>query len=290
MRSETEMMDLINNFIATDPNIRAAILNGSRANPNAERDFFQDYDVCCFVKDVAPYRTDRTFIEQFGELMIVQTPEDMDDPPPSKDGAYGYLMQFTDGTRIDLGFRPAESLRGMTHESLTVVLVDKDGILPDLPPSSDRDFLLKEPTRKSFDDCCNEFWWVSPYVAKALWREELVNAKSLIEKETRAQLMKMVNWYFGIKTGFKRSPGKESKQVKSVIEPHLWMKLEATYAGPDFEATWDSILTMGDLFRMTAKHVAESYGFEYPEGDDRRVTEHLRHVRQLPKDAKEIYP
>lgn len=71
MRSETEMMDLINHFIATAPNIRAEILNGSWANPNVEGDIFQDYDVCCFVHDVAPYRTDRTFVEQFGELMIV---------------------------------------------------------------------------------------------------------------------------------------------------------------------------------------------------------------------------
>jgi len=100
-------------------------------------------------------------------------------------------MQFTDGNRIDLGFAPVESLSEESQGSLTKVLVDKDGILGDLPPSSDKDFLPKEPTEKSFDDCCNEFWWVCPYVAKALWREELIHAKSLLENPIRPQLMKV---------------------------------------------------------------------------------------------------
>jgi aminoglycoside 6-adenylyltransferase len=46
---------------------------------------------------------------------------------------------------------------------------------------------------------------------------------------------------------------------------------------------------MCDLFRMTASHVVEAFGFDYPGGDDERVSAHLRHVRSLPKDAKEMY-
>jgi len=290
MRSEEEMMALIMDFVAADPNIRAAVLIGSRANPRVKKDIFQDYDIGCFVENVDAYKTDRTFLEPFGERMLMQIPEDMDDPPPANDGHYGYLMQFTDGNRIDLGFAPVASLSEEPQGSLTKVLVDKDGILGDLPPPSDKDFLPKAPTEKSFDDCCNEFWWVCPYVAKALWREELIHAKSLLEKIIRPQLMKMVTWYFGIKTGFKKDPGKDAKYIKSDLEPELWLKLEDTYADSRFESTWESIFAMGDLFRTTSQYVANTYGFGYSDQADRRVTEHLRHVRQLPKDAKAIYP
>ena len=64
----------------------------------------------------------------------------------------------------------------MTGDSLSILLLDKDKIIGELPPSNDGDYLPKPPTEKQFQDCCNEFWWVSPYVAKALWRSELINA------------------------------------------------------------------------------------------------------------------
>ena len=45
MRSEQEMLELIVNTARHDDRIRAVIMNGSRANPNAPRDFFQDFDI-----------------------------------------------------------------------------------------------------------------------------------------------------------------------------------------------------------------------------------------------------
>ena len=49
---------------------------------------------------------------------------------------------------------------------------------------------------------------------------------------------------------------------------------------------WDALFTMGDLFRRIVIPVAEHFGFDYPLGDDERVSAHLRHVRDLPRDAK----
>lgn len=45
MRSEQEILDLILNTAQADERIRAVVMNGSRVNPNAPRDPFQDYDV-----------------------------------------------------------------------------------------------------------------------------------------------------------------------------------------------------------------------------------------------------
>ena len=44
MRSEKEMYDLILGYANADENIRAVILNGSRANPNRKPDPFNDFD------------------------------------------------------------------------------------------------------------------------------------------------------------------------------------------------------------------------------------------------------
>ena len=81
MRSTQQMLDLILAAARDDERIRAVILNGSRANPNAPRDFFQDFDIVYLVTDPLPFRNNYQWIRQFGELMILQEPDDMMDPP-----------------------------------------------------------------------------------------------------------------------------------------------------------------------------------------------------------------
>jgi aminoglycoside 6-adenylyltransferase len=288
MRSEKEMLDLILNVAMNDEDIRAVIMNGSRVNPNAKKDPFQDFDIVYLVRDVEPYRRNRELISQFGEMMILQTPEDMVDPPAENDGHYTYLMQFLDGNRIDLSLDSLENINSCIDDSLTVVLLDKDHRIPELPPPSDRDYLPKPPTAKLFDDCCNEFWWVSTYVAKGLWRDELTYSKYLLDVVVREQLIKMLIWHVGVQTDFQKSPGKMGKYFKECLEPEIWTQLENTYADARPEQIWDSLFVMGDLFRQTAQYVAKHFGFIYPEQDDKNVTAFLHHVRKLPRDARTI--
>ena len=289
MRSEQEMLDLIMETAQEDERIRAVHLNGSRVNPNAPRDIFQDFDVIYFVTDLVPYNENLEWISRFGEMMILQMPDLMEDPPPLEGDHFQYLMQFSDGNRIDLGIFPLHRLKEFVPESLTVVLLDKDGRFKWIPPASDRDGIPLPPTAKAFGDCCNEFWWVSPYVAKGLWREEILYARYMLDEVVRSQLMKMLDWYIGVRTGFATNPGKMGKYYRKYLEPELWELLLETFADADFDHTWEALFRMGELFSKLAVVVADQFGFDYPQGDDRRVSAHLRHVRQLPKDAKEMY-
>ncbi len=289
MRSEHEMLDLIVDTARHDERIRAVIMNGSRANPNAPRDPFQDFDIVYLVTDVAAFRHNYDWIKRFGEIMIMQMPEDMQDPPPSNDGGFAYLMQFTDGNRIDLGIYPVTILNEPGKDSLSLLLLDKDGTIEPLAPASESDYLPKLPTAKAFSDCCNEFWWVCPYVAKGLWREEIIYAKHMLDQIVREELMKMLVWYIGVKTRFLRNPGKLGKYFNRYLEPELWDMLLKTFADASTEHTWDALVTTCDLFRTAALRVAAHFGFDYPHGDDEKVSAHLRHVRRLPKNAIAIY-
>jgi len=291
MRTEQQMLDLIIETAQCDERIRAVIMNGSRANPNAPRDPFQDFDIVYIVTDVEPFTRNLEWIRRFGEMMILQMPEDMQDPPPDNGGYFVYLMQFMDGNRIDLGIFTLSQWEEQNKDgdSLSVLLLDKDGTIEPFPPASDADYLPKSPTAKAFADCCNEFWWDSPYVAKGLWRQEILYAKHIQDVYVREQLMKMLTWHIGVKTDFKVSPGKLGKYFEKYLEPELWDMLLKTYADASYENTWNALFTMRDLFRKVAVPMAEHFGFEYPFDDDRRVSAHLEHVRSLPRDAKEIY-
>jgi aminoglycoside 6-adenylyltransferase len=284
MRSEVEMMGLILDAATGDDNVRAAVMNGSRVNPDARKDRFQDYDVVYYVRDVDGFKRDGGAPDRFGEIMIMQTPEDMGDPPPTGDGHYVYLMQFADGNRIDLSIVPVDDIGEVGEDSLTKVLVDKDGLIGILRAPSEKSYLPTKPNAKAFDDCCNEFWWVSPYVAKGLWREELTYAKHALDTYVRNQLMKMLSWYAGGTSNYEKSTGKAGKNLRSLIEPALYEELKSTYADAEFANIWDSLLAMGRLFRTTGRVVAAEHGFVYPEGEDAEVTAYLGRIRRSSND------
>jgi len=82
MRTEQEMFDLILQTARDDERIRAVILEGSRADPNAPKDILQDYDIVYIVTELASFVDDPAWVQCFGELLILQMPETMQDPPP----------------------------------------------------------------------------------------------------------------------------------------------------------------------------------------------------------------
>ena len=286
MRSEQEMLDLILSVARADERIRAVVLNGSRANPNAPRDLLQDFDIIYLVRgSSAPFRADLNWIGQFGELMILQLPEEMGDPPPSGNHDAVYLAQFADGNRIDLSIYPLERWPELKNDSLSVLLLDKDGAIGPLPPASETAYLPTPPDAKAFADCSNEFWWCNPYVARGLWRRELPYAKTMLDEYVRGQLMKMLRWQIGIQTDFKINPGKEGKYFERYLPPEQWSLLLQTYSDGDYARTWDALEAIGELFRGSAQFVANHFGFAYPAGDDKRVSAFLRRIRALPPGA-----
>ncbi|RLC98324.1 MAG: aminoglycoside adenylyltransferase [Chloroflexota bacterium] len=289
MRSEKEMLDLIMNTAREDDRIRAVIMNGSRANPNAPRDTFQDYDIVYMVSDPAPFHKNLEWIKKFGELMILQMPEGMHARPPQKDDSFVYLMQFMDGNRIDLNIVALARLNEILQDSLSVMLLDKDGIIPPFGPPDERDYLPTSPTLKEYNRCCNEFWWVSTYVAKGLWRNEILYALKMYEMILRVELMKILTWLIGKETNFEHNPGKHGKYMQNYLDPTMWDLLLKTYPQASIDEIWIALFTMCDLFRTASIQVAGHFGYEYPQEDDQRVTAHLHRVRDLPPDAKEIY-
>jgi aminoglycoside 6-adenylyltransferase len=178
MRSEKGMFDLILEVANRDNRIRAVYINGSRANTNAKKDIFQDYDIVYVVTETNSFISDDGWISVFGDPLIFQEPDKLDKMQGRAvdfESCYTYLMQFTDGNRIDLHIQTVEKmLQEYGTDKLTVPLLDKDNCLPTISESSDEDYWVKKPTYGRYFSRCNNFWWVAPYCAKGLWREEIL--------------------------------------------------------------------------------------------------------------------
>lgn len=254
------MLDKVLNFANADERVRMVAMNGSRTNDNAPKDAFQDYDIAFLVTDMASFLADSHWIDIFGKRLIMQTPENMTLFPPELGGRFSYLMLFENGERLDLMLIPIEEKQAYCHEdSLTQILLDKDEEIS-LTAPSDRDYWVKKPSALEFGDCCNEFWWLTTYVAKGEARAEALYALDHLAS-CRKMLRLMMTWHVGIDTNFSCSVGKNEKYLARYVAKEWWSRLMATYQEPLH--TKEALEIMMTLFEEVAAQVAEKLAFSY---------------------------
>ena len=279
-RTEAEMMCLILGKANADERIRAVIMNGSRANPNAPKDMYQDYDIVYVVTDLNGILSERGWIDDFGEPIMLQMPETMRDP--CGDGRFIYLILFTDGNRIDLQLYPLDLLdKLLEKDSQSILLLDKDHLFEPFPPPSDTDYFVKEPGALEYASCCNNFWWCTQNAAKGLRRDELAYVLYMLYSVVNAELHCMIDWYIGTKHSFQVSVGKCGKYYKRYLSAEIYDKYTRIYTDSSTGHIWDALFAACALFRETAVCVAEYFAFNYPADDDKRMTDYLQAVRSL---------
>jgi len=290
MRSEKKMYKLIRNFARNDERIRGAVLNGSRANPNVEKDIFQDYDIVYLVTDVNYFKNEEYIINHFGEVLLMQKPEEITLIPSENDGRYVYLIQFKDGNRIDMQFRNIDKIEEVVSDSLTEVLIDKDNLISGIEEPSEKSYYIKESTEKYYRDCCNEFFFgIGSHIPKTIWRRELPLLKNLVNIVLRKPLVQMLKWHIGIKNDFRISVGKGWKNLEKYLEPPIWEEYKRTYSDYKYENIWESLFVFYDLFCEVAKIIAEKKNYKYPKKEAHNALKFLKHVRNLPEDADSIF-
>lgn len=290
MRTEQEMYETILDIARKDDRVKAVYMNGSRTNPNASRDIFQDYDIVYVVDETASFIEDKKWIQKFGDIMYMQYPDESPDYPNDKNNHYGWLMQFCDGNRVDLTVQTLSYAREhIADDKLCRVLLDKDNVLPAIEESTDRERYVKRPTQEQFLSCCNEFWWCSNNIAKGLWREEITYAQDMTNFVVRKQLEKMLSWKIGVKEDFGVSIGKSAKYMNRYLEKETYQRYLKTYFAADVEEAWKAVSVMCKLFDQTAKEVAAALNYRYDEHEAEMAEKYLMDVRFLPKDAKGLY-
>jgi aminoglycoside 6-adenylyltransferase len=278
MRTEQEMLDLILRVAKDNESIRAVSMEGSRANPNAPKDKFMDYDITYYVNDIKPFYNNPTWvIKAFGKPLIMQMPEAM--RYPCGDGNFNYMMIYSDGVRIDLSF-VYEKYADDGEPSITIL--DKDngnGFRPSMPPPNDMIYHLKPPDELFYYSCCNNFWWCLNNVAKGIVRDELSYTMSMLNDVVRSELHDMMGWYIGTQHGFNLSVGKDGKYFKHYLSSEIHAQYAATYSGNNYSDIWMAIYTMCDLFHTLALTVADHFKFSYKQHEEDGIREYIRMVK-----------
>lgn len=286
MRTEQEMFDLILDIANHDERIRAVYMNGSRTNPNAVKDKYQDYDIVFVVTETESFLANKNWIEQFGEIAIVQEPDWNDIKTGLYEGQYdssrryAWLMLFKDGNRIDLGIEiKAEAEKHFVEDKLTILLLDKDHFLPIIPLATDEDYHVKKPNQDEYTAYCNDFWWCLNNVAKGIARDELPYVMEMYHVVVRKLLNGMIDWHIGTLTGFCVSAGKMGKHYKKYLPPELYELYAKTYSDSDYNNVWTAVFTACELFRTVALSVGNYFGFDYRKYEEDGIIDYLSKIR-----------
>ncbi len=277
MRSEKEMFELILNIAEKDSRVRAVYMNGSRTNPNAPKDVYQDYDIVFVVEEFETFTADNKWIDVFGDRFMLQMPEAMRNP--SGKGHFNWMMLFTDGNRLDLTLIPIQKLELIGNDSLSIALMDKDGILPSFPNASDDDYIIKPPSELFYLSCCNNFWWCLQNVAKGIARNELPYAMQMFHNVVREELHDMMAWYIGTTTDFSVSAGKMGKYFKRFLPKEIYEQYLLTYSDSDYNNMWNAIFIACDMLSYLAIQVANYCGYYYNKQDEENMRIYLNNVK-----------
>ncbi len=266
MRTEKEILNLVSEFAYQRSNVKIIALEGSRTNENIKKDKFQDYDFAFFVSDIEYFTHEESWLSLFGELLFIQKPEDMELFPPDLDYGYSYIMYFKDGIKMDITLINLKDLNRYFSDSdgLVKILVDKDNLVTQEIVPDDSNYWLKKPTEREFYDCCNEFWSVSTYVAKGVFRREILFALDHFNNILRPELLRMISWYIGFNRGFDFSLGKNYKFINKYLTDKEFNMLLATFEMNGYRKTYQSFKLCCELFKYYSNKVSCLGNYNYP--------------------------
>jgi aminoglycoside 6-adenylyltransferase len=285
-KNKEEIIASLIEWAESQPLVRAVLLTSSFAIPDAPVDIFSDYDVILALRDVHPFHEDRSWLEYFGTVLALYR-----DPLEPQDGFLksGNVTQYENGLKIDFTLWPVEILQNVAASPLLPpefdagyqVLLDKDHLTNGLKPPTYRAYIPKPPTENEYQETIEVFFLDATYVAKYLWRDDLVAAKFIMDNFMKQEhLRPMLEWHYEIDHQWSVKPGPYGRRMKKWLRRDLWMDLEDTYTGAGLEENWEVLFKTIALMRKTAIEVGDRLGFAYPHEKNQRTIAYLQKVKK----------
>ena len=261
MRTKPKMLDLILQT-AKVLKVEAVAMSGSRTDPKAPKDEFQDYDIVYVVDDLDNLTSNLAWLDSFGTRMIEQH------------NILGnrrlYLMLFEDGNRIDLTLCPKEYIKEWVEsEADFTVLEDPKGLFAPYSPNPRR-YWTSPASEIDFEKACNEFWWVSAYVVKGICRNQLIYATDHLYGICQQELLKVMAWQVASDRGAV-DIGKNYKYLFNYLPAEIEKAFSNLLDFSSLNKITQSLFSTMKLFNHEAQELAKKMEFTY----DQEVAEKM---------------
>ena len=271
MKTESIMLNLILQTAKT-LKVNAVAMSGSRTDPKAPKDEFQDYDIVYVVDDLDNLTSNLAWLDSFGTRMIEQH------------NILGnrrlYLMLFEDGNRIDLTLCPKEYIKEWVEsEADFTVLEDPKGLFAPYSPNPRR-YWTSPASEIDFDKACNEFWWVSAYVVKGIHRKQVIYATDHLYGICQQEFLKILAWQVASDRG-KVDIGKNYKYLFNYLPAEKEKQFSNLLDFSSLDKITQSLFATMQLFHQEAQSLAQKMGFDYDKEVAEKMIEYVEERRCL---------
>jgi len=285
---EKDVVDRLVRWGTAHPLIRAMILTSSRTRPNGPVDLLSDYDLILVVSEVESFAFDDAWVFDYGKPMVRWG----DQGELHGLATYFRGVVYQDFVKIDYSIWPVEMLERVAGsarlpDQLDVgyrVLLDKDRRTAGWMRPSYQAHIPTRPTDAEYLALVEEFWWSTTYVARSLWRDDLVFARWSLDQDLKLETMRrMLEWRIEIDHDWAVKPGVYGRGFKQLLPANIWSEFAGTYVSLDVEETWTALGRVIALFRQVALDVGNALGYSYPQQVDDQVSAYLETIRKMPE-------
>ena len=267
MRSEKSLFAPVCAFARENALIRAVYLHGLPAGGTGIDDPGTEAGIVFAVTAVAPFIENRHWISLFGRPLQIREPDNVPagDVPEKRFPKQTFHLLLDTGARLDASFLPkSEAPEHVVSVASVAVLIDKDKLLPSVkelhmgqvrPTGS--------PTPVAYRRCCDDFWWFTAEVARALRRQEILYAVNRLNERVRPELVHMLVWSATRSRHASVDSDDSGRCLERCLPQTTWKRFLNTYAVAEPTSVWQALYTAGGLFHDAAQQVGAALGYPY---------------------------
>jgi len=269
MLNYDDLIARITAWTNSHPDVRAALILGSRARTDHPADEWADLDVLVFA-----HQTDQ-FIHSSDWAKAI-APAWLSFSERSGDGqAWERRTLYNGGLDVDVSFYPVEWLDAIQAEippaMLDVIrrgvriLVDKDGKLARILslPLPQRG-LFEKPDLQAFINATSDFWYHTLWSAKHLRRGELWWAKSCVDMHLKWLLQQMLEWHARALKGDSFDTWLRGRFLEEWADSRAVAGLKTIFAHYDANDIAYALCATMNLYRWVEDETAAKWGYSVP--------------------------
>lgn len=277
------LLDNVVRWAKVDENIRAVVVTGSLSRNDGSTDDYSDLDVEIIVRELSDDLLHGEWIHDIGKVWIKF---------PADEQSQFRLVWFAGGKKADFQLKLLSDVRPQIqagdltdeHKRGYIVVLDKDNLYENLPPSPHIFPQPDPPTPAEVHAIINEFWFESIHVAQFIRRREFWVVK-FRDWTMKCDLLQVMEWHARHVNDASPNTWVIGKRIHQWADAETFASVQQLWAGWDAQDCWHSLLTQITLFHRLAQAVTAKLEYPYP---IETYDEIIGYIKRLHQNDKEL--